>query len=533
LCNVSAGNRRPWGSSRMYNEAPVQKFGPQHEQFLRDESRCVGRAEHIAFPTDEEDLLAALEFCRRSGEPVTVQGARTGITGGAVPHGGCILNLSHLDAIEGPVRAEQADRARVRVGPGVTLRRLTEWLQERSGERPGDGMAGGALFFPPDPTEAGASVGGMIACNASGSLSFRYGPVRRYVAALRVVLADGRVLRLRRGRDKAAGRTFRLQCDDGSVVEGRLPGYRVPEVKNAAGYYAADDMDMVDLFIGSEGTLGVIVEAELELLPAPVCRWGILAFLPSADSIAGLVQRLRRLRGPRLAALEYFDGASLELLRRGRDRISALEALPVLDAGWKAALYVEIHGQNEDEAMELAERVSGELSEAGVDEEATWTAMDRQQMARLRELRHAVPELVNMRLDDLRRGDPRLTKLGTDMAVGDDCLAEALDMYRHDVAEAGLAAVMFGHIGDNHIHVNILPRNRGEYERGWQLYTQWARRVVEWGGSISAEHGIGKLKSALLELMYGAEGLRGMRYLKRLFDPEWRLGRDTLFPSGE
>lgn len=515
----------------------VRPFSADYRRYAADESRWEGYAEHIAFPRDEAEVLRVLELCASRNEAVTVQGALTGITGGAVPQGGCILNLSRLNRIHDIRVHPDSRQVSVRVQPGVLLRDLQFTLQQAAREAventasPGGQRGGdiGRVFFPPDPTESSASLGGMIACNSSGAISFRYGPVRRYVVALRVGLVDGRILELRRDRERAVGRRFRLRASDGSVLEGDLPAYRYPRVKSAAGYFIEDDMDLLDLFVGSEGTLGIVLDAELKLIPVPPVRWGILAFLPAEGDAVALVEGLRPLKSAGLAALEFFGPNALRLLKDARARLPFLAELPELKKTWEAALYLEIHAATEDQAMDLLERIVDLLEEAGVTEEDTWSAEDRKQMGRMKELRHAVPELVNMQLETLKRSAGAITKLGTDMAVPDGRLSDAMDLYREGITAESLEAVSFGHIGDGHVHVNILAHDQDEYLRARRMYLQWARRIVAWGGTVSAEHGIGKLKVELLRIMYGDKGVAEMFELKRAFDPDLRLGRGTLF----
>ncbi len=252
------------------------------EGYLRDESRLAGAADSLSFPVDEAEVRELLARFAAAATPVTVQGARTGIAGGAVPLAGHVMSLSRMNRILGlrQVRGESI----LAVQPGVLLQDLDVFAAARG------------LFLPPDPTERSASLGGMSATNASGARSYRYGPMRRHVRSLRVVLSDGSTLALRRdqaagsGGVRAHGRSFRLENDSGRVIEGRLPGYRMPAVKNAAGYHARDDMEIIDLFIGSEGTLGVITEIEIALAAAPAGDLGDHG-LPAGRRVRRAVRR--------------------------------------------------------------------------------------------------------------------------------------------------------------------------------------------------------------------------------------------------
>jgi len=511
----------------------------EYPDYLKDESRKSGVAETISFPTTEADVVAILVEAHAGGVAVTTQGARTGITGGAVPDGGHILNLSRLNRVLG-LRYEAADESfRVCVQPGILLSELRTMLRHKEFDTTGwspESLAVlarfkevGRFFLTPDPTETSASIGGMAACNASGACSFRYGPMRRYVTAVRVALVDGSLLDVRRGRDRAAGRSFRLTTENSRTLEGRLPSYVMPDVKNASGYHAEDDMDLVDLFVGAEGTLGVFTSLELALLPEPPCRWGVTAFFPSESAAVAFVKAVRGQAAAALpVAIEFFDARALGVLRRQKASNAAFAEIPTMPEAWHTAVYLEYHGA-EDPIGEAVGAMSDLMLAAGGSEDATWIATNDAELERLKFFRHAVPEAVNLLIDERRRQEPGLTKLGTDMAVPDRFLDEALQMYHAGLDETGLDHVMFGHIGNNHLHVNILPRTLQDYAVGKDLYLRWARRTIAMGGTVSAEHGIGKFKVALLREMYGEQGIREMRDVKRVFDPAGLLNRGNLF----
>jgi len=191
-------------------------------------------------------------------------------------------------------------------------------------------------------------------------------------------------------------------------------------------------------------------------------------------------------------------------------------------------VYVEYHGDSpeavEEQIFELAEI----LSDCGGSEDDTWLAEQPKELERLKDFRHALPEAINLLIDQRRKSAPGLIKLGTDMAVPDEALERIFDLYLSHLNESTLEYVLFGHIGNNHIHVNILPRSMEDYEKGKQLYRGWAEQVVALGGSVSAEHGIGKLKTQLLRLMYGEEGIEQMRQIINVFNPEGRLNRGNI-----
>jgi D-lactate dehydrogenase (cytochrome) len=506
-----------------------------YADYLQDESRQTGQAASLSFPATEEEVRAHVRESARLGLSLTVQGGRTGITAGAVPDGGHILNLSRMNRL----RAIRHDDNgwRLTAQPGALLTDVRQALAARKMDTADDPataqrtLAGAPpLFLATDPTETSASLGGMAACNASGARSYQYGAMRRYVERLRVVMDDGDALELRRGREKAQGRLFELTTLDGRIIRGTLPGYTMPDVKNAAGYFAADNMDLIDLFIGSEGTLGIITEMDVRLLPLPPVMWGLTAFFPGESAALSFVGTMRHAAiAP--AALEFFDHAVLDLLRQRKAELGAGSLLPALNPAWHTAVYVEFLADRDEDAEEAVNAATDAIIACGGDPEQAWLACDAQELEKQKQFRHAVPESVNQTIAERKKTHPGLTKLGTDLAVPDPLLPDVMALYRRGIEQAGLEAVMFGHIGNNHLHVNILPRNPEEYRRGKALYLGWAGWVADHGGSVSAEHGIGKLKRDMLLRMYGENGVAQMRALKHLFDPAGRLSPGNLFTA--
>jgi len=247
----------PWYGRRRKQDA--DKTQPDEIQnYLSDESYVQGgHAARVMFPETGGDVAAILAEATRTETPVTVSGAGTGTVAGRVPFGGIVIATDKLNSLQSIVREDSGGRAQAEVG--VCLFDL-----QKAADANG-------LLYPPDPTERSCFIGGNISTNASGARTFKYGPTRNYVTGLQIALASGEVIELRRGQFRADkdGRV-RLPLASGRAIEALLPSYRMPRVrKHASGYYVAPEMDLIDLFIGSEGTLGVIVAAELKLLPKP------------------------------------------------------------------------------------------------------------------------------------------------------------------------------------------------------------------------------------------------------------------------
>ena len=340
--------------------AAIKPFGDEFEEYGRDESRTSGEASSISFPTTEDEVRAILRKLHAEHVPITVQGARTGLAAGAVPHGGHILNTSRMNRYLGLRRDEQG-RFLLRVESGVVLSELRKQLGKKALPTAGwdqasleayeEFQAAPEQFFPTDPTEASACLGGMAACNASGARSYAYGPMRPHVTGLHVALADGDLLELHRGQAHADARHLSLVTAEGRALELDLPGYTMPKTKNASGYFVSDDMDAIDLFIGACGTLGVITELEIALQAAPSVVWGVSCFFDSEDKAVSFTDSVRPVLS-HAAAIEYFDAGALDILRRQREQSTAFASLPALDKETKVCVYVELDCDDEVQATE-------------------------------------------------------------------------------------------------------------------------------------------------------------------------------------
>ena len=240
------------------------------------------------------------------------------------------------------------------------------------------------------------------------------------------------------------------------------------------------------------------------------------------------MQAVRSLPKPPVA-IELFDHNALDLLREQKATNAAFGELPEMPPNLHDAIFLEYHAANEDLLGDALTSMSETIVKCGGNEDDTWIADNPKEMERLTAFRHAVPEAANLFIDERRKDHPELTKLGTDMAVPADRLPDVIEMYTTALESGGLRYIMFGHIGNNHIHVNILPESMKQYDEGKHLYAHWARTVASMGGTVSAEHGIGKLKVALLQEMYGSNGIAQMKAVKQLFDPDNILNRGNLF----
>jgi len=501
--------------------AGAREVRERFPDLLRDESNLSGgSAEQVFLPKSVEEVAGIVSAAAAQGSTLSIGGARTGISGGAVPRGDSwVLSLQRLQRIHGLVPGAPGEGPGLRVDAGVSLDEVRSWLAQAEG---------GRWIYPVDPTEWSASVGGTVATNAAGGRSYHYGATSPWVRALRIVLSDGRVVELRRGAVTASDLAVSWEAGLGTAPL-RLPRVERPRVRCVAGYDISPGGDLVDAFVGSEGTLGVVVEAELALAPAPKFIVGLFCFVHAEASVPDLVPAIRELEGFSVLAIEYLDPASLDLLRgeRGAGRGGDIPAFPD-HAG--AAIFVELAFEDEEEVEAGFERLEPVLSGHGGSLEDTWAGFDSADRTRMRHLRHAVPEAVNARVARLRRSVPELHKVGTDLAVPDETAAEMDRIYAAARREARMPSVLFGHAAENHLHLNFLPRTADELARARALHLELAREAVRLGGSVTAEHGIGRLKLGLLPIQFGEDGVQELRSFRAGFDPAGTLNPGVHLP---
>lgn len=445
---------------------------------VRDASGYTGQADKLLTPKTPEEVARILKEANDSGTPVTASGSWTGLAGGACPTHGWVISMENLKSIE-------IAQGRAHAGAGVPLVNLQTEAKKAH------------QFYAPDPTEYTASVGGTIATNASGSRSFLYKATREHVNALTVAFLDGSLKTFKRG-DKI----------DFPVNAISKPG----TTKHSVAMPLHPDMDYVDLFIGAEGTLGIVTSAELNLLPEVNDLLTGILFFETEEHAWNAVDAWRPTKGLRM--LEYLDTGSLELM----------ETQP---GGAKAALIIEQEFQNEAEKEALDDLWVERMETPGLLEPHSWIASGDTDREKFRKFRHGVPERVNATVQ--RNG---FQKLGSDAAVPLVKNQEMMLFYRELVnREFPRQFAIFGHIGDAHVHVNLLPRTQEQADRGKEVMTEIARKAVSLTGSVSAEHGLGKRKKHFLQIQYPHQDIESLLRVKRRFDPKGLLGQGNLLPA--
>lgn len=434
--------------------------------FETDASGIHLRPEGVARPTSAAEVVELLRRANRDRIPVTAAGGQTSTTAASIDDIGILLSFRSFDRI---VNIDAGART-MRVQPGAFVADVKRAAAEQG------------LLFAPDPTsEEECTIGGAIACNASGARTFKYGATRAHVRALTVALASGDVVELRR-----------------SELE-----------KNTVGYAFAHDP--IDWFIGSEGTLGIILEAELALLPLPASVVGIaIPFMSERDALAFVVAaRESQTVTPR--CIEYFDNLAFTIARS-----ADTQADWATDA--TGMVYVEQELSDAGDALDTTLGAWLELAEAHHAHEALRVFSSDAELRQIRRMRHAVPATMNERGTRQRQQGGR--KVSTDWAVPYRRLHEAITTARRIADAHGVAqAVIYGHAGNGHPHQNFLARDADELRAIEGVVEETLRHVIAMGGTVAAEHGIGKLKRKWLPLQMTPLQIAMMRAVKQELDP--------------
>lgn len=444
------------------------------QSFAHDASGLERVPESVARPGSEADVVALLRHASAEHVNVTPAGGQTSTTGASITDRGILLSLRGLTEVGDVDRERLTVRAQAGVNLGDLKRRL----------------AAEGLLFAPDPTsEDDVTLGGAMACNASGARSLLYGATRPHIAAVRVALADGTVHELRRTRLE----------------------------KNTVGYAAVHDP--IDWFIGSEGTLGVILEAELRLLPLPPNVTGLAIPFSEENVALDFVIAARSATEVSPRCLEYFDGPALEVARTA-------EGAAEWAAGAGALVYVEQATAAGSEVpldawLTLAQ-------ECGATENDILVYEGSAALRDARRLRHTVPSTMIERGNRYRVAGGR--RVSTDWAVPYRHLKDAIRESRRLADEAGLdQPVTYGHAGNGHPHQNFIARDAAELARMESVVEQTLRHVVSLGGTVAAEHGIGKIKRKWLPLQLTPLQLGVMAAMKHALDPAALLAPGNLF----
>jgi D-lactate dehydrogenase (cytochrome) len=437
-----------------------------------------------------------------------------------------------------------SDARRVRAGAGLLVAELQQALAERG------------LYYPPAPTHEGATIGGNVATNAAGAATFKYGSTRDWVERIEVVLRDGRHLALSRG-EVSLPPGERLQLSSGDTlpaIEIEGPDYRDPALRKlSAGYCRREGSDLIDLFIGSEGTLGFITAIELRVIAKPAVLMGLI--FPAAGQMVPIAAALRdaakRFRGEQQGPKSLLDVRSIEMFDQNCLALLAEQdtlAKCGLDAPQDAAgclLFEQELPQDDVERESAEDELYQLLCDLGLEERCNIAPPDRpERQQALKDAREAVPLCINERRATMQRTQaqtakvaegsltpPAILKAGGDMIVPFAKISSMIDAYYEQLGKEGLDAYVFGHISDGNLHVNALPENLEQVEAAERALFSLGELSIRLGGAPLSEHGVGRsrVKQKMLASFRGDRAIEQMKRIRLAFDPRQTMARGVLW----
>ncbi len=437
-----------------------------------------GEFDAVCRPETEQDVAEIIRYCAATATPATVQGLRSSLTGASMAQGGIAISMERMNSLK-DLGAD--DRTAV-AEAGLVVAEFKERIREAG------------LFYPPDPTSEGeCTLGGNVATNASGAAGLKYGSTRKWVRRIRGIDGQGRVLELV-NRDNE---------------------------KNCCGF--GSFYDPATILVGSEGTLAVVTEVELRLASPPQAAFLGMAFFPEMRCALDFVVEARNNSRLRPTSIEFLDEGALGIIRTKAEGLSIPRSARVM------VYFDQEYGGEKDRERFLGQwfRLIERHTTLSAD---TQVALTEGQKRHLRDLRHHVPESMNEQ--SARAVKNGGCKISTDWAVPYSRLHELFAYYdsiRHLLGE--IPIVQYGHIGQGHPHFNFIAGNAKERDIAEQVDVLMARKAVELGGTIAAEHGIGKLKAGHLSIQYPEPVIEAMKAVKRTFDPKGILAPGNIFPS--
>jgi D-lactate dehydrogenase (cytochrome) len=460
-----------------------------YHEYLKDESRLEGAADSISFPESEAEIGTILQVMRKNRMPVTIQGGKTGVVGSAVPAGGHIMNLARMTKVKSFCAAGESE-AGLKVEPGVTLNALRGAIDRLKTPT--------AFFWPPDPSETTATVGGIAATDAMGRCVHLYGKSVSYVSGIRVMDAAGSIRDLRRGQGAI-------------VIDG-------------------ESKDLLDVYLGGEGMYGVITELTLRLIPKPAEIWGIGFFFEDREDGMSFSDRLNaasiEVQGAQIAAIEYLDHTILKVLEMHKSHLTGLTPIPDMTPPIAAIVYVEIHGDRQKAIEDMAESIVTIGSSFNVDPDKTWAFSGEPEIDKMGSLLHAAAETAILQIAKVRSDDPRITKLGLDFSLEEDGLKTWAGRIEKSLQKKNLKAAYSGHVGSNRLHLDILPESYEEFAKGKALLETWAERFPAAVGNAIRSYGIGKLKKSIFRKTASKKDIEALLRLKKQLDKHnlWNPG---------
>lgn len=506
-------------------------------EYLRDESLYVGNCEEVIRVKSTEDIQSLIN----KDIFITAQGNRTGIAGAAVPEGGAVLSFASYHGFTGMEYRDGTYYLRMRAG--TTLEEIhmaldkryfevEEW-EDSDREVYANFRKDGKQFFPPDPTEKSATIGGMFATNASGPASYYYGKTGKYVEKVKVWMADGNCYEIQRG-DCVFSSLGECKLPDGKTVRGQCAG----EGSGIDILQIHSGKDFIDLLAGSEGMLGIVEEITVRIEPAPESCWTLILYFHKEQNALDFQDKLQgetsvHWSDCKLVALDYMDFVSLQMIAKGKEYNNTLKSVADFPKDAEAAVYLELNSADDEQTEEALYEVIDLFSQYEENEDWIWAASTNDEAEKFKILRHGIPESINTEIAGLKNQVSEIQKMALDLYMPNTSITESVQWIREIIQQEDkdgeLLYAVFGHAGERIYHLNLIPRSVGQMEKGTVVFKAISKKCKEKGFYICGENGVGKIKKNLFALSVGGEQRSAMKSVKDVFDPDGRLNPKNAF----
>ena len=449
-----------------------------YEEYLKDESGLKGWSDLFYFPENVNDLKDIIKNLCSKKEKITVQGNRTGISGGAVPRGGAVITTQKLNRVlEFEFDADKKE-GYLTLEAGVTLEEITKGLKAKRFDtslwseksklhlenyRHSDIL----LFFPPNPTETTATIGGMTACNTSGSNAYGYGKLNNYIESIEIILGEATVL------------LDRKETEYNSIQQKMLYGH-----KNDLKYD-----HIIDIFCGSEGYLGVISQVKIKLMYQPAHSWGVLLPFEDAEIMINFVKDIEDEEVTCIKSIDLFNSHTIHIINAFKTTVTSFADLPHMNMDKPFYMYLEISHDSEDMLIQSLEAIHKHLD---IYAEDALVATSPNELARFKKIWHCAIECIEMMPKNITIDIP-----GLDVIVPMSIYEEILGMMAKDIHKKDIQMMMLSHIGIGHINVRLFPKDKEEKTMANEILQKWLMHIKQCECQYAGEFGTGVLNAKI------------------------------------
>jgi len=476
--------------------------------FERDWSNISGNANLLVRPINKLQCATILKVCHYSVIPITISAGKTNLTGSATPNGGIVLSTSLLTTPDIEVDVESNEV----ISPiGITLEKLRNEILKQSK---------GKLFYPVDPTSRhDAYVGGTISCNASGFIPGEKGATRFWVNEIELILPNGNLIKVQRGKHISSNTHF-IILDNELEIKVPIPKYKRPDIKNASGPFSNHNgsIDFVDLIVGSEGIFGMLISCKLGLSKKPLNYLEFFLCLENEDSAIDFhdfLYKYFKKDMSQISALEYF-GYNCQNYMKHKDFLFKNKD--------EVGIYIQIpiYNSNLDSAIEHWAELFKNFN-SNIDIDQIIVLNDPINWKKFFEARHSIPDNALTKTRQLGG-----ISIITDTIVPPENFKEYLNKVHIMLQEAKIEYLLFGHLGDCHLHFHLIPSDKQD-QKCLEVYDYLIDLSTQLGGVYSAEHGTGKRKRNDFKKCYGLQAVEMVKETKLALDPNLILNRGNVF----